>query len=86
MVDLLELAQRVRVELPLPREQVKLLEQPLGLMGQQLPADVLRLDLPPQSETTSTSSGIASRSRLSIPIFSVMVEDGQPLHEPFMCM
>src|SRR5690606_9979615 len=39
----------------------------------------------PQIWTTSTTSGISSRRRLSIPIFRVAVEEGHEEHEPFMC-
>ena len=34
------------------------------------------------SETTSVTCGTIRFSRLSIPDFRVMVEEGQPLHEP----
>ena len=85
MVDLLELAQRIRVEVPLAREQVQLSQQRRGLVRQQLSPDLRGLDVAPQTDTTSTTSGITSRRRLSMPIFSVAVDDGQPLHEPFMC-
>jgi hypothetical protein len=34
------------------------------------------------SETTSVTSGTIRFNRFSIPDFSVMVDDGQPLHEP----
>ena len=85
MVDLLELAQRVRVEVPLAREQVQLAQERLGLVRKQLLADLRRLDVASQTDTTSVTSGIISRSRPSMPIFSVAVDDGQPAHEPFMC-
>jgi len=85
VVHLLQLAQRVRVEVALAGQQVELLQEPLGLLGKQLAADELPFDLAPQTATTSVSSGMDSRSRLSIPIFSVAVDDGHPLHEPFMC-
>lgn len=85
MVDLLELAQRIRVEVPLAREQVQLSQQRRGLVRQQLAPDLRGFDIAPQTDTTSTTSGITSRRRLSMPIFSVAVDDGQPLHEPFMC-
>lgn len=84
MVDLLELAQGVRVEVPLPREQVQLAQELRGLLREQLATDVRGLDLASQMATTSLSSGMDSRSRPSMPIFRVMVEDGQPLHAPRM--
>lgn len=82
MVDLLELAQGIRVEVPLAREQVQLTQERRGLVRQQLAPDLGSLDVAPQTDTTSDTSGISSRSRPSMPIFSVAVEDGQPLHEP----
>ena len=85
MVDLLELAQSVRVEVPLAREQVQLTQELLGLVRQQLLADLLSFDLTSQTDTTSLTSGMSSRRRDSIPIFSVAVDEGQPLHAPFMC-
>ena len=85
MVDLLELAQGIRVEVALAREQVQLAQQLLGLVRQQLPPDLLAFDLSPQTDTTSLTSGTSSRRRDSIPIFSVAVDEGQPLHAPFMC-
>ena len=85
MVDLLELAQRVRVEVALTREQVQLAQQLLGLVRQQLAPDLLTFDLAPQTDTTSLTSGMSSRSRDSTPIFKVAVDEGQPAHEPFMC-
>ncbi len=85
MVDLLELAQGVRVEVPLSREQVQLTQELLGLIRQQLPPDLLAFDLPPQTDTTSVTSGMSSRRRDSIPIFKVAVEEGQPEQAPFMC-
>ncbi len=84
MVHLLELAQRVRVEVALAGKQVQLAQERRGLLRQKLVADPLSLDLAPQSETTSLTSGMTSRRRVSIPIFSVAVDDGQPLQEPFM--
>jgi hypothetical protein len=85
VVDLLELAQSIRVEVPLAREQVQLTQERRGLIRQQLAPDLRGFDVAPQTDTTSTTSGITSRSRLSMPIFSVAVEDGQPAHEPCMC-
>jgi hypothetical protein len=85
VVDLLELAQGIRVEVPLAREQVQLTQERRGLIRQQLAPDLGSLDVAPQTDTTSTTSGITSRSRPSMPIFSVAVEDGQPAHEPCMC-
>ena len=85
MVHLLQLAQRVRVEVPLAGEQVQLLEQGLALLGEELLADLVAFDLPPQTETTSRTSGTSSFNRDSIPIFRVMVDDGQPEQEPFIC-
>jgi hypothetical protein len=85
VVDLLELAQGVRVEVPLAREQVQLAQELLGLVRQQLPPDLLAFDLPPQTDTTSVTSGTSSRRRDSMPIFKVAVDEGQPAHEPFMC-
>lgn len=85
MVDLLELAQGIRVEVSLAREQVQLAQERRGLVRQELAPDLGGLDVAPQTDTTSVTSGMASRSRPSMPIFSVAVEDGQPLHEPCMC-
>ena len=85
MVDLLELAQSIRVEVPLASEQVELSQERRGLIRQQLAPDLGGLDVAPQTDTTSVTSGISSRRRPSMPIFSVAVEDGQPLHEPCMC-
>ena len=85
MVDLLELAQRVRVEVALAREQVQLAQQLPGLVRQELALDLGAFDLPPQTDTTSETSGTSSRSRVSMPIFKVAVEEGQPAQEPFMC-
>ena len=82
MVDLLELAQGIRVEVPLAREQVQLAQERRGLVRQQLAPDLGGFDVAPQTDTTSVTSGISSLSRLSMPIFSVAVEDGHPLHEP----
>jgi hypothetical protein len=86
VVDLLELAQGVGVEVSGAGEQVQLAEELLALPGEQLAADLLLLDLLPrlQSATTSLTSGIASFRRDSIPIFRVIVDDGQPLQLPFM--
>jgi len=84
VVDLLELAQAVRVEVPLPGEQVQLAQELRGLIREELLADAGRLDLPPQTDTTSRTSGKSSRRRPSMPIFSVAVEDGQPAQEPCM--
>jgi hypothetical protein len=85
VVHLLELAQRVRVEVPLAREQVQLTQERGALVRQQLLADCLALDLAPQTATTSSTSGMSSRSRPSMPIFRVAVLEGQPLQLPFMC-
>lgn len=85
MVDLLELAQRVRVEVALAREQVQLAQQLPGLLRQELPPYLPAFDLSPQTDTTSVTSGTSSRSRVSIPIFKVAVDEGQPAHEPRMC-
>ena len=85
VVDLLELAQRVRVEVALAREQVQLPQELLGLVGQELPPHLLAFDLPPQTDTTSVTSGTSSRRRVSIPIFRVAVDEGQPEQAPFMC-
>src|SRR5215467_12682690 len=83
MVDLLQLPQGVGVEVSGPGEQEK------------LAPDLGRFDLASQGSragrarrqtgTTSTTSGISSRKRFSIPILSVIVEEGQPEHEPRMC-
>ncbi|WP_256433652.1 MULTISPECIES: hypothetical protein [unclassified Myxococcus] len=40
MVDLLELAQRIRVEVTLAREQVQLTQKRLRLVRQELPPDL----------------------------------------------
>lgn len=85
MVDLLELAQGIRVEVPLAREQVQLAQERRGLVRQQLAPDLRGLDVAPQTDTTSVTSGMSSRRRPSMPIFSVAVEDGHPAHEPCMC-
>ena len=85
MVDLLELAQRVGVEVALAREQVQLTQQLPGLVWQQLALDLGAFDLASQTDTTSVTSGMSSRSRVSMPIFKVAVDEGQPAHEPFMC-
>lgn len=85
MVDLLELAQGIRVEVPLAREQVQLAQERRGLVRQQLAPDLGGFDVASQTDTTSVTSGMSSRSRPSMPIFKVAVEDGQPAHEPCMC-
>ena len=85
MVDLLQFPQSVGVEVAVAGEQVKLLQEGRALLGKQLPPHLRRFDLPPQTGMTSTTSGTASRRRFSMPIFSVMVELGQPLQEPRMC-
>ena len=85
VVDLLQLPQRIGVEVAVAGEQVKLLQQLGALLGEQLPPHLWCFDLPPQTGMTSTTSGTASRRRFSMPIFSVMVELGQPLQEPCMC-
>lgn len=84
VVDLLELPPRVGVEVAVTGEQVQLAQQLRGLAREQLAANALGGDLAAraQTETTSTSSGIASRSFVSMPIFRVMVEEGQPLQAP----
>jgi hypothetical protein len=82
---LLQLPQRVGVEVAVAGEEVQLLEKRRALLGEELPPDVGRFDLPPQTGMTSTTSGTLSRRRFSMPIFSVMVELGQPLQEPRMC-
>jgi hypothetical protein len=84
MVDLLQLAERVGVEVTVAGEEVQLLEEGRALLGEQLPPDILRFDLSPQTAITSTTSGTVSRRRFSMPIFRVIVELGQPLHEPRM--
>jgi hypothetical protein len=85
VVDLFELAQRVGVEVALAREQVQLAQELPGLVRQQLALDLAAFDLAPQTDTTSETSGTSSRSRVSMPIFKVAVDEGQPAHEPFMC-
>lgn len=85
MVDLFELAQGIRVEVPLAREQMQLTQELLGLVRQQLAPDLLTFDLPPQTDTTSETSGMSSRRRDSMPIFKVAVDEGQPAHAPRMC-
>jgi hypothetical protein len=85
VVDLLELAQRVGVEVALTREQVQLTQELPGLVRQELALDLGAFDLASQTDTTSVTSGMSSRSRVSMPIFKVAVDEGQPAHEPFMC-
>ena len=85
MIDLFELAQCVRVELAVSSQQVQLAQELRGLLRQKLAMDVGSLDLPSQTGTTSLTWGMVSRSRCSIPILSVISEEGQPLHEPRMC-
>ena len=72
------------VEVAVAGEEVELLKQRWALLGEELPPHVRGFDLPPQTDMTSTTSGTVSRRRFSMPIFSVMVELGQPLHEPRM--
>jgi hypothetical protein len=81
---LLQLPQRIGVEVPVAGEEVELLEERGTLLGEQLPFDVRCFDLPSQTGITSTTSGNVSRRRFSMPILSVMVELGQPLQEPRM--
>ena len=89
VVHLLELAQRVRVEVALAREQVQLPQQ-LRATG---PAAAPAGPAPPltcfdgrsDATTTSITSGIDLAQAVSMPIFSVAVDDGQPAHEPCMC-
>ena len=85
MVDLLQLAQRIRVQIAAAGEQVQLAQKLGRLIGEQLAADVGSFDLSPQTGTTSSTSGIDARRRSSMPIFSVISEEGQPLQDPRMC-
>ncbi len=82
MVYLLELAQRIRIEIAVAGEQVQLTKKLGRLVGEQLAANIRRFDFSPQTETTSLTSGMASRSRSSIPIFRVISDEGQPLQDP----
>jgi len=84
VVDLLQLAESVGIEVPVAGEEVQFSKQRRALVREKLPPDVRRFDLPSQTGITSTTSGTVSRRRFSMPIFRVMVELGQPLHEPRM--
>ena len=85
MVDLLQLSQRIGVQIAAAGEQVQLAQKLGRLIGEQLSANVVGFDLSPQTGTTSSTSGIEARNRSSMPIFSVISEEGQPLQEPRMC-
>ena len=84
MVDLLELPERVGIEVAVARQKVQLAQELRRLVREELATDRLAFDLASQTETTSTTSGTSSRSRDSMPIFSVIVEEGQPEQEPCM--
>ena len=96
VVHLLQLPQRVGVEVPVSGQQMQLAQQLGRLLRQELaPAPPLALTCrltsggrprpEPLDRTTSTTSGTTSRSRFSMPIFRVIVEEGHPEHDPRMC-